>query len=125
LIFSGTTLRWCHFLYAWCRNTSCSRLRQVPARRRAIPTAVGVGSPAWSQSSLWTYSLQRGIPKVVIEQYAQSTRSAMVPEKFQQRLIASGLELLLDSSPNEMRRIVDDQLAHRKLIIKAIGLKLD
>jgi len=52
-------------------------------------------------------------------------RTAMADKDLQQVLIANGFEPDLDSSPEKMRRFLEDEIARWTPVIRAIGLKVD
>jgi hypothetical protein len=49
----------------------------------------------------------------------------MADKEFQQRLIKSGFELSIDTTPDKARRFLEGEHARWRPIIQAIGLKLD
>jgi tripartite-type tricarboxylate transporter receptor subunit TctC len=49
----------------------------------------------------------------------------MLDRELQQLFIASGFEPNLDSTPEQARHFVEEEIARWTPIIKAIGLKLD
>ncbi len=63
-----------------------------------------------------------GTPKPVIDRISQATRKALMDTGFQQTLMKSGFEPVLDSSPEKAQRYVNE--AHDRLIplVKAIGV---
>ena len=101
--------------------TSPRRLIAAPE----IPTAVEAGLPGMiSQQSIGLFA-PAGTPKAIIEQIAQSTRTALAERTYQQMLIESGFEPDVDSTPEKFRRLIEDDLARWAPLVKAIGLKLD
>ena len=63
-------------------------------------------------------------PKVVIEQVAQANRTAIGSEDFKSKLVAAGLEPVLDT-PQEAQRFVDAERARLLPLVKSIGFKLE
>ena len=101
--------------------TSPRRLVAAPE----IPTAVEAGLPGMiSQQSIGLFA-PAGTPKAIIEQIAQSTRTALAERTYQQMLIESGFEPDVNSTPEKFRRLIEDDLARWAPLVKAIGLKLD
>ena len=66
-----------------------------------------------------------GTPRAIIERLSLATKTCLEDRGFQEQLIASGLELPPDSSPERMWRFVESEIARWTPIIRAIGLKLD
>lgn len=64
-----------------------------------------------------------GTPKAVVERVSQVTRKALADKGFQQKLIASGFEPVLDSSPAKAQRFVDEERMELMPLIKATGFK--
>jgi tripartite-type tricarboxylate transporter receptor subunit TctC len=54
---------------------------------------------------------------------SQATRKALADKGFQQKLISSGFEPVLDSSPEKAQRFVDVERAQLMPLIKATGFK--
>ena len=65
-----------------------------------------------------------GTSTEIIEQIADATHRAMADNGFRERLIASGFEPYLDSSPAAARHFVEREIDRWRPVIKAIGLKL-
>ena len=100
----------------------------TPTRVGAAPdiaTAVEAGLPGMvSQNFIGLFAPAR-TPKPVIEQIAQATRTAMAERDLQQMFTAAGFEPHVDSSPEQARHFLDEEIVRWSPIIKAIGLKLD
>lgn len=64
-----------------------------------------------------------GTPKAVVARVSEVTRKALADKGFQQKLIASGFEPVLDSSPEKAQRFVDDERQELMPLIKATGFK--
>jgi tripartite-type tricarboxylate transporter receptor subunit TctC len=101
--------------------TSPQRLAGAPE----IPTAVEAGIAGMVSQNLVGLFAPAGTPPAIIEQIARATAAALAEPKYQQQLIATGFEPALDSSPDKMQRIVQDEIARWTPVIRAIGLKLD
>ena len=90
-----------------------------------IPTAVEAGLPGMIAQNFFGLFAPAGTPKAIIEQIARATGRAMADDKFRQKLIASGFEPHLDSTPETARRFVEGEISRLAPVIKAIGLKLE
>jgi len=64
-----------------------------------------------------------GTPKAVVDRVSQVTRKALADKAFQQKLIQSGFEPVLDSSPEKARRYVEQERKQLMPLIKATGFK--
>lgn len=64
-----------------------------------------------------------GTPKSIVDRVSQITRKALADKSFQQKLIQSGFEPVLDSSPEKAQRFVDQERAELMPLIKATGFK--
>ncbi len=101
--------------------TSPNRLIAAPE----IPTAVEAGLPGMiSQQSIGLF-VPAGTPTAIIEQISQATRTALAEPAYRQMLIESGFEPDVDSSPENFRRFLEEDIARWTPVVKAIGLKLD
>jgi tripartite-type tricarboxylate transporter receptor subunit TctC len=99
----------------------------APARLIAapdIPTAVEQGLPGLIAQNICGLFAPPATPKPIIAQISAATHAAMADDEFRQKLIVSGFEPYLDSSPEAARRCVDDEVVRWAPVIKAIGLKL-
>jgi tripartite-type tricarboxylate transporter receptor subunit TctC len=101
--------------------TSPARLIAAPE----IPTAVEAGFPGMiSQQSIGLFA-PAVTPRSIIEQISRASRSAVADRTYQQMLIESGFEPDLDSTPEKFRRLMEEDIARWRPVVKAIGLKLD
>jgi len=64
-----------------------------------------------------------GTPRPVVDQVSQATRKALAEASFQKLLYDSGVEPVLDSSPEKAQRFVDQEQERLLPVIKASGLK--
>ena len=101
--------------------TSEKRLKVAPD----IPTAIEAGLPGMLAANFNGLFGPAGIPKAIIDQISQATRTAMADETFQKPMIASGFEPILDSGPDAAQRMVADELARWAPIMKATGFKAE
>ena len=94
------------------------RLKGAPNIPTAIPTVpnmiatlfTGVFAPA-------------GTPKPVIDQVSQATRKALADAGFQKLLLDSGIEPVVDSSPEKAQRFIDEEHDRLMPVIQATGFK--
>ncbi len=77
-----------------------------------------------SQQSIGLF-VPAGTPTAIIEQISQATRTALAEPAYRQMLIESGFEPDVDSSPENFRRFLEEDIARWTPVVKAIGLKLD
>ena len=99
----------------------------APARIVAapdIPTAVEQGLPGMIAQSVIGLFAPAGAPQAIVAQISDATHTAMSDHEFREKLIASGLEPYLDSSPEAAQRFVQSEIARWTPVIKAIGLKV-
>lgn len=64
-----------------------------------------------------------GTPKSIVDRVSQVTRKALADKSFQDKLIQSGFEPVLDSSPAKAQRFVDREREQFMPLIKATGFK--
>jgi tripartite-type tricarboxylate transporter receptor subunit TctC len=90
-----------------------------------IPSAGEAGLPGLISRNFIGVLAPARTPSTIVAQISQATRIAMADRELQQIFVASGLEPSPDSSPEQARRFLDEEIARWTPIIKAIGLKLD
>jgi len=98
----------------------------APARIIAapdIPTSAEQGFPDLIAQNFFGLFAPAGTPTAIIEQISDATRRAMADGAFQQRLIASGFEPYLDSSPEAAKRFVKEEIDRWRPVVMAIGLR--
>jgi tripartite-type tricarboxylate transporter receptor subunit TctC len=101
--------------------TGSSRLAAAPD----IPTAIEEGFAGMiSQQSIGLFA-PAGTPRAIIEQISQASRTALTEHPYQQMLIESGFEPDLNSTPENFRRLMEEDITRWAPIVKAIGVKLD
>jgi tripartite-type tricarboxylate transporter receptor subunit TctC len=90
-----------------------------------VPTAVEAGLPGMIAQNFFGLFAPAGTPKAIVAQIAQATGRAMANDEFRQKLVMSGFEPYLDSSPKMARRFVEEEIGRWTPVIKAIGLQLE
>jgi len=101
--------------------SSPSRLIAAPD----IPSAGEAGLPGLISRNFIGVLAPARTPQAIVTQISQATRIAMADRDLQQIFISSGLEPSQDSSPEQARRFLEEEIARWTPIIKSIGLKLD
>jgi tripartite-type tricarboxylate transporter receptor subunit TctC len=94
------------------------RLKGAPSIPTANPTVpnmiatlfTGVFAPA-------------GTPKAIVDQVSQATRKALADAGFQKLLLESGIEPVLDSSPEKAQRFIEEERGRLMPVIEATGFK--
>jgi tripartite-type tricarboxylate transporter receptor subunit TctC len=101
--------------------TGSARLIAAPE----IPTAVEAGLPGMiAQQSIGLFAPAK-TSRAIIEQISQASRTALAEGAYQQMLIESGFEPDVDSTPEKFQRLIEDDIARWRPLVKAIGVKLD
>jgi tripartite-type tricarboxylate transporter receptor subunit TctC len=98
------------------------------ARPVAAPeflTAAESGFPGLTLQATMGLLAPAGTPRPIVEQIAQATRTALAERAYQDFLIESGYEPVLDSSPEEFRRTLEQDVTFWTPIVKQLGLKID
>jgi tripartite-type tricarboxylate transporter receptor subunit TctC len=90
-----------------------------------IPSAGEAGLPGLISRNFIGVLAPARTPQAIVTQISQATRIAMADRDLQQIFISSGLEPSQDSSPEQARRFLEEEIARWTPIIKSIGLKLD
>jgi tripartite-type tricarboxylate transporter receptor subunit TctC len=90
-----------------------------------VPTAMEEGVPGMvSQNSIGLFATG-GTPAAIIERIARATKTALGDPAYRQMLIASAFEPQIDSSPDEFRRFLEEEIARWRPLIQTMGLKID
>jgi tripartite-type tricarboxylate transporter receptor subunit TctC len=97
----------------------------APARLKAAPEIPATGEilPNMIAQLFTGLFAPAGTPKPIVDRVSQATRKALADESFQQKLILSGFEPVLDSSPEKAQRFVDQEREQLLPLIKATGFK--
>ncbi len=90
-----------------------------------ISTTAQAGFPRIATQSSYGLLAPAGTPKAIIEQIAQVTRATLVAEDYQRMLIKIGFEGVVDSGPEEFRKVLANDIEFWSPIVTALGLKID
>ena len=101
--------------------TSRTRLKIAPD----IPTALEAGLPGMVAETFNGLFAPAALPRTLIDQFAQATRTIVADPEFQRTLATSGFETILDSGPEAAQRRVSDELARWTPVMKATDFKLE
>ena len=64
-------------------------------------------------------------PEPIVERIAQATRVAMTDPGLVETYRAAGMEADVDSSPQKIHRLVEEEVVRLAPLIKSIGLKIE
>jgi tripartite-type tricarboxylate transporter receptor subunit TctC len=101
--------------------TSAKRLVGAPD----IPTAVESGMPDLLLEGWFGIFAPQATPEPIVERIAQATRVAMTDPGLVETYRAAGMEADVDSSPQKIHRLVEEEVVRLAPLIKSIGLKID
>ena len=102
-------------------GAATARIKAAPD----IPTAIEAGLPGMVAGNLNGLFAPAAVPAEIIDRIADATASIVAEEQFQNILVASGFEPILDSGPAATRRFIAEELARWTPIIKATGFKME
>jgi tripartite-type tricarboxylate transporter receptor subunit TctC len=66
-----------------------------------------------------------GTPKPIIEQIAQAVRTTLADRAYDQKLIHSGFEASLDTTPEKFRRRLEADIVFWTPVVEALGVRID
>ena len=98
---------------------STQRIKAAPD----IPTAIEAGLPGMVAANFNGLFAPAGVPRTIIDQIAETTRTAMADPQVQDLIVTSGFEPVLDSGPDAAQKEVASELARWTPIIKKLGFK--
>src|SRR6478736_2910683 len=101
--------------------TSPKRLIAAPE----LPTATELGLVGMNVIGSIGLLAPAGTPVAFIEQIAQATRTAVAEPAYQRLLIDAGIEPVLDSNPEKLRRTLAADVALWAPVVQKLGLKID
>ncbi len=96
-----------------------ARLKALPEVPTASETLAGMVAQLFNGLFAPT-----GTPKAVVDKISRATRAALAEPAFQDKLIESGFEPVVDSSPEKAQRFLIEERDRFLPIIKATGFKL-
>jgi tripartite-type tricarboxylate transporter receptor subunit TctC len=99
----------------------------APARLKAapdIPAAIEVLPGLIAQLFSGVFA-PAGTPGAIVDRVSEASRKALADRAFQQVLIDSGSEPILDSTPAKAQRLLEQERARLLPVMKAIDFKLD
>jgi tripartite-type tricarboxylate transporter receptor subunit TctC len=98
-----------------------ARLRAAPD----IPTATEAGLPGMVAANFNGLFAPAGLAGAIIDQLAGATRKLMADEAFDKLLVASGFEPTAESSPEQARQLVADEIRRWTPIMQATNFKME
>jgi tripartite-type tricarboxylate transporter receptor subunit TctC len=98
--------------------TSPERLKGAPD----IPTAVESGMPDMIAQLFNGVFAPAGTPRPVVDKVALATKTALADKDFQESLVKSGFEPVLDSGPEKTQKFLADELRRWPPILQAAGM---
>jgi tripartite-type tricarboxylate transporter receptor subunit TctC len=101
--------------------TTSERLAAAPD----IPTAVDSGLPGMVAQLFTGLFAPAATPKPIVEKIAAATHTAMADRAFQDLMIKSGFEPVIDSNPDKAQRFVGEEHVRLTPVMKAANLKVE
>jgi tripartite-type tricarboxylate transporter receptor subunit TctC len=90
-----------------------------------IPTAIEAGLPGMVAGNLNGLFAPAGVPKAIVDQIADATRKVVADAEFQEILLKSGFEPILDSGPDAARAFIAEETARWVPVMKAANFKME
>ena len=90
-----------------------------------IPTAIEAGLPGMVAGNLNGLFAPANVPKTIVERIAELTRKIVADTDFQNILVTSGFEPILDSGPDATRAFIAEETARWLPIMKAANFKME
>jgi tripartite-type tricarboxylate transporter receptor subunit TctC len=100
---------------------AATRLRAAPD----IPTAIEAGLPGMVAANFNGLFAPAGLGRPIIDQLAGATRKLMADEAFDKLLVASGFEPTSESSPEQARQLVAEEIRRWTPIMQATNFKME
>jgi tripartite-type tricarboxylate transporter receptor subunit TctC len=101
--------------------SAAARIKAAPD----IPTAIEAGLPGMIAGNLNGLFAPAGLAASIVDMIADATRRAVAEPDFQNILIESGFEPILDSGPEPTRQFIAAETARWVPIMKATGFKME
>jgi tripartite-type tricarboxylate transporter receptor subunit TctC len=90
-----------------------------------IPTAIEEGVPNMVGALFLGMFAPGGTPKPIVEQISNATKKALADPAYQKALVDSGFEPIMDSGPEQSRKMMAEEKTRWEPVIKTIGLKIN
>jgi tripartite-type tricarboxylate transporter receptor subunit TctC len=90
-----------------------------------IPTAIEAGLPGMVAGNLNGLFAPAGVPKAIVDQIADATRKVVADAEFQEILLKSGFEPVLDSGPEPARAFIAAETARWVPVMKTANFKME
>jgi tripartite-type tricarboxylate transporter receptor subunit TctC len=90
-----------------------------------IPTAAESGMPHLLLEGWFGLFAPKATPEPIVRKIAQATRVAMTDPALVETYRSAGMEADVDSSPEQLHRLVEEELVRFAPVIKAVGFKID
>ncbi len=94
-------------------------------RAPELPTVADAGFPGLTNLQTIGPVAPAGTPKPIIEQIAQAVRTALAEPAYEQKLIDSGFEASLDTTPEKFRRRLEADIVFWTPVVEALGVRID
>jgi tripartite-type tricarboxylate transporter receptor subunit TctC len=101
--------------------TTSDRIKIAPD----IPTAVEAGVPGMVFDNFTALFAPAGTPQPIVDRLAQATGAVMTDNEFREKLMTSGFEPHLDSTPETARRFVEEQIVRWTATVRDLKLRLE
>ena len=111
-------------------NAGKLRILAVTTRERLVgaphlPTTVEQGLPGMIAQNFIGLFAPTGTPEAIISQIARASRLAVADTAYQKMLLTSGLEPVMQASPQKTRAFFEEELGRWAPVVKSIGLKIN
>jgi tripartite-type tricarboxylate transporter receptor subunit TctC len=90
-----------------------------------LPTVAEAGFPGLTNVQTIGPVAPAGTPQPIIEQIAQAVRTTLADRAYEQKLIDSGFEASLDTTPEKFRRRLEADIVFWTPVVEALGVRLD
>jgi tripartite-type tricarboxylate transporter receptor subunit TctC len=90
-----------------------------------IPTAIEAGLPGMVAGNLNGLFAPASVPKAIVDQIADATRKVVADAEFQEILLKSGFEPVLDSGPEAARAFIAAETARWVPVMKTANFKME
>ena len=99
--------------------TTAKRSQYMPE----LPTIAEAGVPGYDVATWWGILAPGQTPKPVLEKLNKEIRAILARDDVQARIVAYGAEPVLDMSSEEFTRLIRDDIAKWRKIVKARNIK--